>query len=107
MTNNKSSDRYYVAVRPQTNETHSVHREGCPFMPDDSKRIYLGMFLSGDDARHEGRKYYNSSSGCRFCTHRAPSEIREPAMAEVDSHFALYEKRNASGSLSPMYSFMN
>ena len=107
MTNNKSLDRYYVAVRPQTNEIHSVHREGCPFMPDDSKRIYLGMFPSGDDARHEGRKYYNSSTGCRFCTHGSPAEKTEPVMAETDSHFALYENRHASGSLSPMYSFMN
>ena len=107
MTNHKSSDRYYVAVRPQTNETHSIHREGCPFMPANSKRIYLGMFLSGDDAGHESRKYYNSSSGCRFCTHGALAEKKAPVMAEADSHFALYEKRNGSGSLSPMYSFMN
>ena len=39
-----TAEKYYVAVRPQTNEIHSVHREGCPFMPDDGKRIYLGFF---------------------------------------------------------------
>lgn len=106
MINNESSDRYYVAVKPQTNETHSVHREGCPFMPDDRKRIYLGMFISGDDARQEGRKYYNNSTGCRFCTHLGPQK-REPVIAEPDSHFAQYEVSYGLGCLSPMYSFMN
>lgn len=60
-------EKYYVAVRPQTNEVHPVHREGCPFMPDDEKRIYLGSFISGNEAGMEGRKYYANSHGCRFC----------------------------------------
>lgn len=63
----KPVKKYYVATRPQTNHIHSIHMEGCPFMPDDNKRIYLGTFSSGDDARREGRKYYQSSCGCSFC----------------------------------------
>ncbi len=43
--------KYYVAVRPSTNENHTVHKDGCPFLPDADKRIYLGDF--------------NSVSGCR------------------------------------------
>jgi hypothetical protein len=63
----KQAKKYYVATRPQTNHIHSIHSEGCPFMPDDNKRIYLGAYSSVDDARREGRKYYQSSCACRFC----------------------------------------
>ncbi len=84
----KTIEKYYVAVRPQTNEIHSVHKEGCPFMPDEEKRIYLGSFKSGNEAGMEGRKYYSNSHGCMFCAkesvkdrtvqdHKAFSSARE------------------------------
>lgn len=66
--NNPKVEKYYVSVRPQTNEIHSVHREGCPFMPDDNKRIYLGLFRSGTEAGQAGKKYFGNSHGCRFCS---------------------------------------
>jgi hypothetical protein len=59
--------KYYVAVRPQTNDLHSVHKEGCPFMPDDGKRIYLGQFNSGQDALRMGEMYFPETGSCRFC----------------------------------------
>lgn len=61
-------ERYYVALRPQTNEIHSIHREGCPFMPEDNKRIYLGVFPSGKEAGEEGSKFFSKSHCCRFCS---------------------------------------
>lgn len=67
-TNTLNAERYYVAVKPQINEIHSVHREGCPFMPKDNKRIYLGIFPTGNEAGEEGRKYFDKSHGCRFCS---------------------------------------
>lgn len=67
ITNTLNAERYYVAIRPQTNEVHSVHREGCPFMPEDGKRIYLGIFPTGNEAGKESRKYFDNSHGCRFC----------------------------------------
>ncbi|HLN56157.1 MAG TPA: hypothetical protein VK207_09200 [Bacteroidales bacterium] len=60
--------RYYVAVKPRTDEVHSVHREGCPFMPENDKRIFLGHFPSGNEAGEESRKYFTNSHGCRFCS---------------------------------------
>jgi hypothetical protein len=63
----KSSEKYYVALRSQTNEVHSVHRDGCPFMPGNNKRIFLGNFTNGSDAGIAGRKYFQNSCGCRFC----------------------------------------
>ena len=57
-------------VRPQTNDHHSVHKEGCPFLPDDEKRIYLGAFKSGQDAVEEARNYFIKTNSCHFCCKR-------------------------------------
>jgi hypothetical protein len=55
-------------MRPQTNEFHSIHKDGCPFMPDDSKRIFLGNFISPSDAGMAGKRYFRKSCACRYCT---------------------------------------
>jgi hypothetical protein len=68
--------KYYVAVRPRTNENHAVHKEGCPFLPDDDKRIYLGAFNSGRDAVREARNHFTRTDTCQFCSkeHRVNEE---------------------------------
>ena len=60
--------KYYVAVRPQTNENHAVHKDGCPFLPDDEKRIYLGKFSSGEEAVRESHHHIKNTKGCLFCS---------------------------------------
>jgi hypothetical protein len=60
--------KYYVAVRPRINKCHAVHKEGCPFMADDEKRIFLGEFASNHDAVKAGRRHFYSSEGCGFCS---------------------------------------
>jgi hypothetical protein len=60
--------KYFVGIKPQTNEFHIIHKEGCPFLPEDSKRIYLGNFQMPKDAKWEGKKYFKRSSNCRFCS---------------------------------------
>jgi hypothetical protein len=59
--------KYYVAVRPQTNDYHAVHKQGCPFLHDDSKNIFLGLFKSGHDALSESRHAFNRTENCYFC----------------------------------------
>lgn len=59
--------KYYVAIRPQTNDNHAVHKDGCPFMPDDGKRIYLGEFSSGHRAVEKSLDNFDRSTGCLFC----------------------------------------
>jgi hypothetical protein len=76
--------RYYVAIRPQTNEQHNVHKEDCPFLPCDNKRIYLGTFGSGEDAVKEGRKYFIRSNSCRFCTKDHNEEKIQSLFSEID-----------------------
>jgi hypothetical protein len=60
--------KYYVAARPQTNEYHAVHKEGCPFLPHDGKRIYLGRFSSVKEAVKESQSHFSKTKGCIFCS---------------------------------------
>jgi hypothetical protein len=59
--------KYYVAVRPQTNDLHAVHQEGCPFLPDDGKRIFLGHFKSGQEAVRMSALHFSETGSCLFC----------------------------------------
>jgi hypothetical protein len=76
--------KYYMAIRPQTNEHHAVHREDCPFLPDDEKRIYLGRFGSGTDAIKEGQRRFARTTVCRFCSKEHQSEKHNSAHHEAD-----------------------
>jgi hypothetical protein len=62
------ASKYYIAIRPQTNEHHAVHKGDCPFLPDNEKRIYLGKFGSGSDAVIEGQRLFPSANSCLFCS---------------------------------------
>lgn len=68
--------KYYVAKRLRTNENHTVHKEGCPFLPDDDKRIFLGAYNSGRDAISEAKKHFIKTDTCQFCSkeHRLHEE---------------------------------
>ena len=63
-----------MAVRPQTNDCHAVHKEGCPFLPDDGKRIYLGEFNSGMEAIKESQSHFSKTKGCIFCSKEKHAE---------------------------------
>lgn len=73
----KMTAKYYLAIRPQTNEHHAVHKEGCPFLPDDEKRIYLGAFNSGQDAVGESKRHFIRTNSCQFCSkeHKVHDEL--------------------------------
>jgi hypothetical protein len=71
--------RYYVAVRPGINDNHAVHKEGCPFMPDYEKRIYLGVFVSGRDAVKESHQHFNKTKGCVFCSKEQEAHVKKPS----------------------------
>jgi hypothetical protein len=59
--------KYYVAMRPRTNEMHGVHKEGCPFLEDEEKSIFLGKFRSAYDAERAGLKHFSKTKCCAFC----------------------------------------
>jgi hypothetical protein len=58
---------YFVRIKPQLMGINSVHKEGCPFMPDIEDRIYLGEYSSGLEALREAKLYFSEVSCCCFC----------------------------------------
>ncbi len=77
------SAKYFIVIRPQTNEHHSVHKDGCPFLPDGRKRIYLGRFRSSHEAVIEGKRHFDKSDRCLFCTKENNFNERKNVYAEI------------------------
>jgi len=69
--------KFYVALRPQINDHHAVHKEGCPFLPDTDKRIYLGAFSSVKDAIKESHIHFVKTKNCLFCSGEHKTGVEE------------------------------
>jgi hypothetical protein len=86
--------KYYVVIRPDLSENHSVHMEGCPFLHDNDKRVYLGEFRSGHDAAIESQHLFARSKSCLFCCrdHKSIENIipSKPEIAEYYQSKLLY-----------------
>ena len=59
--------KYYVSARPQTNDYHPVHKDGCPFLSDNEYIIDFGLFSSDKEAALESQNYFTKTVCCRFC----------------------------------------
>lgn len=59
---------YYVNKREQASGDHEVHREGCPYLPAASNRLYLGQFPSCAPAVQAARQFYAQPDGCYYCS---------------------------------------
>jgi hypothetical protein len=75
--------KYFICTRPQTNDSHTVHKEGCPCLPAPEKRIFLGVFRSPDEAVEEGRKHFPAPAGCRFCSKKYYKENTKNRFSEM------------------------
>jgi hypothetical protein len=96
--------KYYVALRPQLNKQHAVHKEDCPFLPDADKRICLGYFQSEKEAIREGEKHYRSAGKCRFCM----NEHQKPVFAKTDIPYILpTEKQLAQADTEATLCYLN
>lgn len=102
------STKYYVGIRPQTNEHHAVHREDCPFLPDEEKRIYLGMFNSAQDAIIEGQLYFDRTNSCLFCLKEHQQEEKKPVFSDINNTGNIPENGQISlPTKSTMFYFLN
>lgn len=59
--------RFYVSRNAQITGEHEVHRATCSWLPDSENRLYLGDFLTSQEAVREASKYYNIVDGCAYC----------------------------------------
>ena len=92
--------KYYVAARPQINENHAVHKEGCPFLPDDNKRIYLGKFSSGRDAIKESKHHFTMTKCCIFCSKEIKIFEEKPLPFNLTDEEAVPAKLTIQASFS-------
>lgn len=58
---------YYVDKHAGYNDNHVVHATGCPFLPSDGARRFLGTFYTATAAIQQARKFYSSALGCEHC----------------------------------------
>ena len=66
---------YYVGRKAQDDGNHEVHQTGCPLMPTETKRLYLGAFDSCVPAVEEATKTYPRSTGCYRCSNDCSTNI--------------------------------
>lgn len=88
------AEKYFIGIRTQTNESHSIHKEGCPFMPDDGKKIFLGNFSTPQDAASEGKKHFNKSDSCLFCSKDHHLTESEPAFSNKEVTVSFIKMEN-------------
>jgi hypothetical protein len=81
--------KYYIGSRPQAGGHYYIHREDCPLMPSDEKRIYIGTFLSPEEAAEEGEKHFSNPDYCRFCLKGYNEELRNRLVARPDKKWEL------------------
>lgn len=75
------TEEYFISTSPRINGSHTVHRQGCPFLPEPEKRILLGVFGSSQEAAKKGSGYFKSPVGCPFCL-KEYNEVKKPAFIE-------------------------
>jgi hypothetical protein len=75
--------KYYVALKPRTNDVQRVHKEGCPFLSEDEEKIYLGRFISNHDAGKAGLKLFINAECCPFCSKQKTSLKDKPVQYKL------------------------
>jgi biotin carboxylase len=69
------TEKYFISTNPRISGSHTVHRQGCPFLPVPGIRILLGVFPSPWEALKEGRRYFRRADSCPFCL-KEPNEMK-------------------------------
>lgn len=100
--------KYYLVMKQQTDEQHLVHKEDCPFLPEISKRIYLGRFSSAKDALAHGQRYFIRVSCCRFCLkeYYSDSSQKEDCLVGNNCNFPS-ERQISLTSQGNLFYFLN
>lgn len=80
---------YYVRIKPQLIGTNSVHKEGCPFLPDIKDRIYIGEYCSGSAALRDAKLYFSEVSCCCFCDRESRRIKRDINHDPMNRYFGL------------------
>jgi hypothetical protein len=90
--------KYFVVVKPQTNDHHSIHKEGCPFLPDKDRSIYLGKFSSGMEAVKESHIHFKKTKCCIFCSKEIEIVSNENLPFDITSSDMVSKELRVPGS---------
>jgi hypothetical protein len=74
---------YFISTRPQANDRNYIHKKDCPLLPSPGKRIFLGTFLSPEEAAEEGNKHFHNPGYCPFCLHENRAKTEGDRLAET------------------------
>jgi hypothetical protein len=66
---------YYLTLKPLEDNMYYIHSEDCPLLPAPEKRIFLGRFLSPEEAIKAAGRLYNNIAFCRFCQIKSIKKI--------------------------------
>ena len=85
---------YFISIRPRSTGNHTVHKEGCPLMPDNHKMICLGKFDSPENALNPGTKLFKRSDICSFCCRKGPVQKNSIDFSQIDKkeNFVTYDQ---------------
>jgi hypothetical protein len=78
------TEKYFISTNPRISGSHTVHRQGCPFLPVPGIRILLGVFPSPWEALKEGRRYFRRADSCPFCL-KEHNRIKKPVFTEINT----------------------
>jgi hypothetical protein len=69
--------KYYVdnLTQSPSSKVHLLHRVGCPNMPGDNRRLYVGHFTTHDEAANVAKHIYSQIGVCPMCS-GADSSLR-------------------------------
>ena len=61
--------KFYVdnQISCEVRRSHVVHREDCPQLPGESRRLYIGHFTCKDEALKRSKVIYPTSDACEVC----------------------------------------
>lgn len=91
--------RYFICNRPQTNGSHTVHKEDCPFLPESGERTLMGTFKSPHNALKEGSIYFSKATSCVFCSKKLKSGWKNHEFAHFHGDIELVSSRQLKVNL--------
>jgi hypothetical protein len=59
--------KYFIRNRADYRGRYVIHKENCPFIPEEDQRINLGEFKSVEEVLKSGNEYFRNRVVCPFC----------------------------------------
>lgn len=91
--------KYYIAVKPRTDDFHAIHKGDCPFLNNEEK-IFIGSFNSGREAENAGQKIFSNSKSCAFCSKKESTDVTRPLTSLIFEKLIVFDEQVFSGSCS-------